>query len=98
MSDTLIKLLAHHDIALHPDFTDPDSRAWTALRDDWPVGTVVQRVDRREGRAPVYLWRGVVCGHYVNPKSGTPGVDVGSFAEFGAAQVFPLYMLERLDD
>lgn len=61
---------------------------------EFDVNDVVQRKDGRRGPPP-YRFRGVVCGTYVNPVTGSEGSVVCSYAEPGCIQVFPNEQLEK---
>lgn len=61
---------------------------------DWKRGDQVQRKGRGDGAKPVSLFRGTICGEYVNPANDQPGYAVSLNHDPGVIQIFPTYMLE----
>jgi len=58
-------------------------------------GQPVQR-KANNGKPPAYLFKGKICGDYINPQTGTIGYVVSNDFEPGLIQIFPEYMLEPI--
>ena len=56
-------------------------------------GTIMQRKDTKRGPPP-YRFRGIVCGHYLNPVTKQAGYVISSLAEPGCCQIYPAEQLE----